>query len=43
MHHFSLKSGSVKELYALKKKLEDSGVDVSTVIDHFFLQVDLFS
>lgn len=36
MHHISLSIGSEEELYALKAKLEDNGIKVSTVIDHFF-------
>jgi len=36
MHHVSLNIGSKEELYALKAKLEDNGIEVSTVIDHFF-------
>ena len=36
MHHIFLKLDTVGELYALKKKLEEYGVKVSTVIDHFF-------
>jgi len=36
MHHISLKLDTKEELYALKSKLEDNGIDVSTVIDHFF-------
>ena len=36
MHHISLKLNSVEELYALKEKLEENGISVSTVIDHFF-------
>ncbi len=36
MHHISLSIGSEEELYALKAKLEDNGIAVSTVIDHFF-------
>jgi catechol 2,3-dioxygenase-like lactoylglutathione lyase family enzyme len=36
MHHISLKLDTKEELYALKAKLEDNGIEVSTVIDHFF-------
>ena len=36
MHHISLKVGTVEELYALKEKLESNGIEVTTVIDHFF-------
>lgn len=36
MHHISLQIGSEAELYALKKKLEQSSVRVTNVIDHFF-------